>query len=702
LVFLLVPLAMAQNLVQWGQDASGTIKTVYVWDGTQFTSEGAFNGSSHTFGLSNNAWQYGFSTSNNATPLWRLNTANFMEFQTPIYYDNTGVFGPESAIITIDRDLHLSNNTTVIATNFEVTSCHGDNIHFYGCSGGYFQVQDDTTVIASNKGVLYGLEAVVNPSVSRNNSPFDDAAGMIVQNVTLNQSKATDLYYAGHNTAFTGGASEAVTSFLTQANTDAAYRAVATFGVGFDLCASDSNCATINSAAIRVPNNTKINSVNGAGNAEIALIYLDVSNNTFLANATLSVNNSGQLELTANQFGATLNPTAPLNMGSFYQQGGNNCATHWLMYGGVYGLGLSSGQFNLCTGAGGAFVFYTNGTLLNGTPSLSINSTQIATPDNVSIGSFNTATSPLDVNKTATSLPTALGGEVLHGAQANGTITRLFLEANGASVQQAFRRSDGSWASPTALAANEAIGSFNFFGYANGAYTTSAAAAFNVLVRNAWTVSDNSTYMTWANTLSGTTTRTEDMRLFDNGDLCIGCTTDNNFKLEVNGTAKFDNTITTSITASKVICTDGSSNIIACATQPFNTAGVGLTSSGQTLSSNALDHISFQPGLLTAVVTTKSAFHKVTKQSTVDNIEGSAEQFSCVVSPNMAVYECGASTTCASPTVIGSVTLSASGTAFDGTINNSTISANDYIAFALSSGTCATLDAALTIQMHQN
>ena len=58
--------------------------------------------------------------------------------------------------------------------------------------------------------------------------------------------------------------------------------------------------------------------------------------------------------------------------------------------------------------------------------------------------------------------------------------------------------------------------------------------------------------------------------------------------------------------------------------------------------------ISFQPGLVTSVNTTKTAFAKFVKASTVDNIEAAAQQFICSVNPTITFYECGTSTTCAS------------------------------------------------------
>lgn len=117
---------------------------------------------------------------------------------------------------------------------------------------------------------------------------------------------------------------------------------------------------------------------------------------------------------------------------------------------------------------------------------------------------------------------------------------------------------------------------------------------------------------------------------------------------------------------------------------------------------SATDHVSFQPGLVTAVTNGKGAFHKFSKASTIDNLEASASSFSCTGNPTVTMYECGTSTTCATPTTIGSATVTAAGTVVDGTVSSSGIAAGDYVAFAISAGTCVSLDVTLTAQTHQN
>jgi trimeric autotransporter adhesin len=130
--------------------------------------------------------------------------------------------------------------------------------------------------------------------------------------------------------------------------------------------------------------------------------------------------------------------------------------------------------------------------------------------------------------------------------------------------------------------------------------------------------------------------------------------------------------------------------------------GAGLSSSGGNIVSNGTDHVSFQPGLVTAVTNGKGAFHKFSKASTVDNLEASANAFTCATNPTITMFECGTSTTCATPTTIGTATVTAASTVVDGTISSAAITAGDYVAFAITAGVCTSLDITMTAQTHQN
>ena len=151
-------------------------------------------------------------------------------------------------------------------------------------------------------------------------------------------------------------------------------------------------------------------------------------------------------------------------------------------------------------------------------------------------------------------------------------------------------------------------------------------------------------------------------------------------------------------TFSQAACADLSNDGALCALG----VGAGRASSGGNLVNSATEHVSFQPGLITSVTNTKGAFYKFSKASTVDNLEVSANSFSCVSNPTVTMYECGTSASCGTPTTIGSATVTTAGTVVDGSVSSAAITAGDYVAFAISAGTCATLDIQMTAQAHQN
>ncbi len=109
--------------------------------------------------------------------------------------------------------------------------------------------------------------------------------------------------------------------------------------------------------------------------------------------------------------------------------------------------------------------------------------------------------------------------------------------------------------------------------------------------------------------------------------------------------------------------------------------------------------ISFQPGLLTSAITPISAYYKFSRGSTVVNLTGSATSFSCTGNPAITLYECGTSVTCTSPVIIGTVTVTAAANAYAGTVNAPVITAGDYVAFAVSAGTCTSLDIQATAEV---
>lgn len=190
-----------------------------------------------------------------------------------------------------------------------------------------------------------------------------------------------------------------------------------------------------------------------------------------------------------------------------------------------------------------------------------------------------------------------------------------------------------------------------------------------------------------------------------------------NFINPVNGAGGFDWRQKTGASAGTVLAalTTGGLNLltgakyqiggtqIAAADLSNGTTGTGAIPLASTLGSGGIEHLTFQPGLLTSVVNTKAVFYKVSKAATVNNISASAITFTtCTVNPVITVYECGTDASCAAPTTIGAATITAAGSAMVGTVSNPAIAAGDYVAWALSSGTCAALDAQASAQITIN
>lgn len=121
-----------------------------------------------------------------------------------------------------------------------------------------------------------------------------------------------------------------------------------------------------------------------------------------------------------------------------------------------------------------------------------------------------------------------------------------------------------------------------------------------------------------------------------------------------------------------------------------------------TSGSGASYQLNFQPGLMTSILGSTGVYGKIVNASTVDNLIGSAISFTCAVNPTVTMFECGTSSTCASPTTIGTVTITAAGQAFTGTVSSAAVTAGDFIGWSVSAGTCTSLDLSATAQIHSN
>jgi hypothetical protein len=126
---------------------------------------------------------------------------------------------------------------------------------------------------------------------------------------------------------------------------------------------------------------------------------------------------------------------------------------------------------------------------------------------------------------------------------------------------------------------------------------------------------------------------------------------------------------------------DGTSTHYLSGLGTWTTPGNGVV--GAVFSVNA--------GALTGITNDYLGTFKAPQALTVQNITGSAATLTCTTNPTMTFYDCGSSTTCSSPTTVGSVTVSAANTVTTGTINHASIASGDFIVGGITGGSCATL-----------
>jgi hypothetical protein len=101
----------------------------------------------------------------------------------------------------------------------------------------------------------------------------------------------------------------------------------------------------------------------------------------------------------------------------------------------------------------------------------------------------------------------------------------------------------------------------------------------------------------------------------------------------------------------------------------------------------------WSPGAETAIVTAIAGYTKIMNPVTVTAMTASSHTYTCTTGPTVTLYNCGTSATCAAPTTIASVQITAAGTAFPAaSITNPSVAAGNYIAWATSAGSCTVVD----------
>lgn len=161
------------------------------------------------------------------------------------------------ADVTVPTALHAITSTIIDGV--------GDNATAIGVSGGYIATRDRANVTGANKGLLYGLQITVSPIVARNNTPFDDAAGLVVQNGGI--AKATDALYVGRNAGIAG--SEWYGAITIDGNSDWVLRANGTYAsTGVDM----SNATITSGIGFKLKNTHTLAGRNAANNADLKLV----------------------------------------------------------------------------------------------------------------------------------------------------------------------------------------------------------------------------------------------------------------------------------------------------------------------------------------------------------------------------------------------------------------------------------------------
>lgn len=113
-------------------------------------------------------------------------------------------------------------------------------------------------------------------------------------------------------------------------------------------------------------------------------------------------------------------------------------------------------------------------------------------------------------------LPVAQTGTVIQLGNADTVPTRIELDSFGAGGHFTAARSDGTSASPTAVLANDLLGSFNADGH-NGSAIIGPQGSFQIFANQNWSVGANGTYATISTTPNGSTTLTPVLKFENDG-----------------------------------------------------------------------------------------------------------------------------------------------------------------------------------------
>ena len=111
----------------------------------------------------------------------------------------------------------------------------------------------------------------------------------------------------------------------------------------------------------------------------------------------------------------------------------------------------------------------------------------------------------------------------------------------GANILLRFAK--GTYAAPTAISANNLMGSMGVRGYDGTAFSSGGRAGIYMYAAEDFTPTAQGTFLDISTTANGTTSRIERIRVQNNGNVLIGTTTDAGQKLQVNGNSYFNGNV---------------------------------------------------------------------------------------------------------------------------------------------------------------
>ncbi|SDT52696.1 hypothetical protein SAMN04489743_3397 [Pseudarthrobacter equi] len=182
----------------------------------------------------------------------------------PRYYDEGGRFVDRGAILTLSRNHDPSGFQPLIWAN---VAGQGDNKSFKGVVAGQFLARDRFEVDSTNKGVLYAIQAVVAPTIDRDNIPYDDVVGLSI--VNQGTAMGTDGLYFGNNRmdrATNPDAKDFANVIQNDMSSNSFIRSIGRHDVGISLSG-----AKITTTAIRLGNSQSISWNDELGNLTHAI-----------------------------------------------------------------------------------------------------------------------------------------------------------------------------------------------------------------------------------------------------------------------------------------------------------------------------------------------------------------------------------------------------------------------------------------------